>query len=75
LFQQAVVLTLRSSLKSIFLSLWDEEKGCLVSFHQASSIPLTQSADADAAKPDLHTAGTNVAFLREQPTQSDADED
>ncbi len=33
-FQQTVQLTLWSSLKSAFLSLWDEERGRLVSFRQ-----------------------------------------
>jgi omega-6 fatty acid desaturase (delta-12 desaturase) len=33
LFQQTVVLTLRSSFKSIFLSLWDEEQKQLIGFH------------------------------------------
>jgi omega-6 fatty acid desaturase (delta-12 desaturase) len=32
LFQQTVVLTLRSSLRSIFLTLWDEEQKKLISF-------------------------------------------
>jgi omega-6 fatty acid desaturase (delta-12 desaturase) len=34
MFQETVVLTLRSSLKSIFLSLWDEEQKKLISFHR-----------------------------------------
>lgn len=34
MFQQIVVLTIRSSLKSIFLSLWDEEEKRLISFQQ-----------------------------------------
>lgn len=34
LFQQTVVLTLRTSLRSIFLSLWDEEQKKLIGFHQ-----------------------------------------
>ncbi|HMQ51581.1 MAG TPA: fatty acid desaturase [Anaerolineae bacterium] len=33
-FQETVVLTLRSSLKSIFLSLWDEDQKKLISFDQ-----------------------------------------
>ncbi|MBI4640761.1 MAG: fatty acid desaturase [Candidatus Tectomicrobia bacterium] len=33
MFQETVVLTLRTSLKSIFLSLWDEEQKRLISFH------------------------------------------
>lgn len=33
LFQKTMVLTLRSSLKSLFLSLWDEEQKKLVGFH------------------------------------------
>jgi len=40
LFQHVVVLTLWSSFKTIFLSLWDEEQGRLVSFRQLKSIPL-----------------------------------
>ncbi len=39
-FQQVVVLTLWSSFKTIFLSLWDEEQGRLVSFRQLNSIRL-----------------------------------
>lgn len=34
LFQEVVVLTLHSSLKSIFLSLWDEEQQKLIGFRQ-----------------------------------------
>ena len=34
MFQNTVVLTLRSSLKSTFLSLWDEEQKKLISFNQ-----------------------------------------
>jgi len=34
LFQDTVVLTLRSSLKSMFLNLWDEEEKKLISFRQ-----------------------------------------
>jgi omega-6 fatty acid desaturase (delta-12 desaturase) len=34
LFQDTVVLTLRSSLKSMFLNLWDEEQKKLISFRQ-----------------------------------------
>jgi len=34
MFQETVVLTLRSSLKSIFLCLWDEEQKKLISFRQ-----------------------------------------
>jgi omega-6 fatty acid desaturase (delta-12 desaturase) len=37
-FQQVVVLTLWTSLQSIFLSLWDEEQNRLVSFHHLTSI-------------------------------------
>ena len=37
-FQQVVVLTLWTSLQSIFLSLWDEEQNKLVSFHNLKSI-------------------------------------
>lgn len=37
LFQQVVVLTLWSSFKTIFLSLWDEEQGRLISFGQLKS--------------------------------------
>ncbi len=33
MFQETAVLTLRSSLKSIFLSLWDEEQKKLIGFH------------------------------------------
>jgi omega-6 fatty acid desaturase (delta-12 desaturase) len=39
-FQQVVVLTLWSSFRTIFLSLWDEEQGRLVSFRQLKSIRL-----------------------------------
>jgi omega-6 fatty acid desaturase (delta-12 desaturase) len=35
--QQVVVLTLWSSIKTIFLSLWDEDQGRLVSFRSANS--------------------------------------
>jgi omega-6 fatty acid desaturase (delta-12 desaturase) len=38
-FQQVVVLTLWTSLQSIFLSLWDEEQNKLVSFRHLKSIP------------------------------------
>lgn len=41
LFQQVVVLTLGSSFRSIFLSLWDEEQRRLVSFRELKSIPLS----------------------------------
>jgi hypothetical protein len=34
MFQETVVLTIRSSLKSAFLSLWDEEQKKLISFNQ-----------------------------------------
>jgi omega-6 fatty acid desaturase (delta-12 desaturase) len=34
MFQDTVVLTLRSSLKSMFLNLWDEEQKKLISFRQ-----------------------------------------
>ena len=34
LFHQTVVLTLRTSMKSVFLSLWDEEQKKLISFSQ-----------------------------------------
>jgi omega-6 fatty acid desaturase (delta-12 desaturase) len=34
MFQETVVLTLRSSLKSVFLGLWDEEQKKLISFGQ-----------------------------------------
>jgi len=34
MFQETVILTLRSSLKSIFLGLWDEEQKKLISFSQ-----------------------------------------
>jgi omega-6 fatty acid desaturase (delta-12 desaturase) len=34
MFQNTVILTLRSSLKSTFLSLWDEEQKKLISFNQ-----------------------------------------
>jgi omega-6 fatty acid desaturase (delta-12 desaturase) len=37
-FQEVVVLTLWSSFKTIFLSLWHEEQGRLVSFSQLKSI-------------------------------------
>lgn len=40
LFQQVVVLTLGSSFKTIFLSLWDEEQGRLVSFRELKSLRL-----------------------------------
>jgi omega-6 fatty acid desaturase (delta-12 desaturase) len=40
LFQQVVVLTLWSSFKTIFLSLWDEERERLVSFSQLKSMRL-----------------------------------
>ena len=36
-FQEVVVLTLWSSFKTIFLSLWDEEQGRLVTFRQLKS--------------------------------------
>lgn len=36
-FQQVVVLTLWTSFKTIFLSLWDEEQGRLISFRQLRS--------------------------------------
>jgi omega-6 fatty acid desaturase (delta-12 desaturase) len=39
LFQQVVVLTLWTSLQSIFLSLWDEDQKKLVGFHHLKSIP------------------------------------
>ncbi len=38
-FQQVVVLTLWTSLQSIFLSLWDEEQNKLVGFRHLKSIP------------------------------------
>jgi omega-6 fatty acid desaturase (delta-12 desaturase) len=38
LFQQVVVLTLWTSLQSIFLSLWDEEQKKLVGFHHLKSM-------------------------------------
>jgi omega-6 fatty acid desaturase (delta-12 desaturase) len=38
LFQQVVVLTLWSSFKTIFLSLWDEDQGRLISFGQLKSL-------------------------------------
>ena len=38
MFQNVIVLTLRSSFKTIFLSLWDEEQGRLVRFSQLKSI-------------------------------------
>jgi len=38
LFQQAVVLTLRSSFNSIFLTLWDEEAKKLISFRQLKAL-------------------------------------
>jgi omega-6 fatty acid desaturase (delta-12 desaturase) len=41
LFQQVVVLTLGSSFKTIFLSLWDEDQRRLVSFGQLKSRRLT----------------------------------
>lgn len=34
MFQQTVILTLRTSLKSIFLGLWDEDRKKLISFRQ-----------------------------------------
>ena len=34
MFQETVILTLRSSLKSVFLGLWDEEQKKLISFSQ-----------------------------------------
>lgn len=34
LFREAVVLTLRTSLKSIYLNLWDEEQNKLIGIHQ-----------------------------------------
>lgn len=40
LFQQVVVLTLGSSFKTIFLSLWDEDQKRLVSFGQIKSMRL-----------------------------------
>lgn len=39
LFQQVVVLTLSSSFKTIFLSLWDEDQDRLISFRQLKSRP------------------------------------
>jgi omega-6 fatty acid desaturase (delta-12 desaturase) len=39
-FQQVVVLTLWSSFRTVFLSLWDEEQGRLVSFGHLKSIRL-----------------------------------
>lgn len=44
LFQQVVVLTLWSSFKTIFLSLWDEDQERLVSFGQLKSmrLPVTE---------------------------------
>jgi omega-6 fatty acid desaturase (delta-12 desaturase) len=39
IFQQVVVLTLWTSLQSIFLSLWDEDQKKLVGFHHLKSIP------------------------------------
>lgn len=46
MFQRVVVLTLWSSFKTIFLSLWDEKQGRLVSFSQlkSSGRPLKQEA-------------------------------
>jgi omega-6 fatty acid desaturase (delta-12 desaturase) len=38
LFQQAVVLTLRSSFNSIFLTLWDEDAKKLISFRQLKAL-------------------------------------
>lgn len=42
-FQQVVVLTLWTSLQSIFLSLWDEEQKKLVSFRHLKSIPQPEA--------------------------------
>jgi omega-6 fatty acid desaturase (delta-12 desaturase) len=43
MFQETVVLTLRSSLKSIFLSLWDEEQRKLIGFHHLKQRQLKLS--------------------------------
>lgn len=43
LFQQVVVLTLWTSLQSIFLSLWDEEQKKLVGFRHLKSIPQPEA--------------------------------
>jgi omega-6 fatty acid desaturase (delta-12 desaturase) len=40
IFHQVIVLTLWTSFKSIFLSLWDEDQGRLVSFRQLKSMRL-----------------------------------
>jgi omega-6 fatty acid desaturase (delta-12 desaturase) len=45
-FQHVVVLTLWSSFKTIFLSLWDEEQERLVSFGQLKSIRLPLEREA-----------------------------
>jgi omega-6 fatty acid desaturase (delta-12 desaturase) len=49
LFQQVVVLTLASSFKTIFLSLWDEDQGQLVRFGQLKSrrLPVTEELVKD----------------------------
>ncbi len=45
MFQRVVVLTLRSSFQTIFLSLWDEEHNRLVSFHQLKSMELPRGEE------------------------------
>lgn len=45
LFQQVAVLTLWSSFKTIFLGLWDEDQGQLVSFRQLKSMRLPQTEE------------------------------
>jgi omega-6 fatty acid desaturase (delta-12 desaturase) len=42
-FQQVVVLTLWTSLQSIFLSLWDEEQKKLIGFRHLKSIPQPEA--------------------------------
>jgi hypothetical protein len=68
-------LTLRSSFKTIFLSLWDEEQGRLVSFRQEKLMSPARPIVSRPPKPDFHPGSTDVAILRRLSNQPETSED